>query len=229
MWAIARNPNPLPLELRITWLRTSGSIPAAAPSMSPSAPLAMLQNATMLLTILAMLPEPSSPVWMTFLPNDSKRERCSSKSARSPPTMIAMVAFSAPEVPPLTGASSIRIPFGASRSAMLRTMFGELVLRSMWTVPWRALSPIPPSPSATASTSRGIGSDVNTTSDSATASAMEPTPAPPTSSQRRTAAASRSWTRISCPLFLIMLRHIGPPMFPTPMNPTFMWRPPACP
>ena len=46
-----------------------------------------------------------------------------------------MVAFSAPEVPPLTGASSILTPFGSSRAAMLRTIVGELVLRSMWTVP----------------------------------------------------------------------------------------------
>ena len=135
--------------------------------------------------------------------------------------MIAMVAFSAPMTPPLTGASSILTPFGSSRAAMLRTMVGELVLRSMWTVPWRALSPIPPSPRATASTSLGIGREVNTTSDPATASAMEPTPLPPTSSQRRTAASSRSCTRISCPLFLMTLRHIGPPMLPTPMNPTF--------
>ena len=88
--------------------------------------------------------------------------------------------------------------------------------------------PDPPSPSATASTSRGIGREVNTTSDSPAASAMDPTPVPPASTQRWTAAASRSWTRISCPLFLMMLRHIGPPMFPTPMNPTFMWRPPSC-
>ena len=63
--------------------------------------------------------------------------------------------------------------------------------------------------------------EVNTTSGSPTASAMELTP---TSTQRWTAAASRSWTRISCPLFL---RHREPPMFPAPMNPTFIWRPPV--
>ena len=63
--------------------------------------------------------------------------------------------------------------------------------------------------------------EVNTTSDSPTASAMELTP---TSTQRWTAAASRSWTRISCPLFL---RHMEPPMFPAPMNPTFIWGPPV--
>ena len=45
--------------------------------------------------------------------------------------MIAMVAFAAPITPPLTGASSILMPFGSSRAAMLRTMVGELVLRSM--------------------------------------------------------------------------------------------------
>ena len=143
--------------------------------------------------------------------------------------MIAMVAFSAPEVPPLTGASSILTPFGSSRAAMLRTMVGELVLRSMWTVPWRALSPIPPSPSATASTSRGIGRDVNTTSDSATASAMEPTPVPPDLLAALDGPPCHGRGRGSpAPLFLMRLRHIGPPMFPTPMNPTFIWRPPAC-
>ena len=53
-----------------------------------------------------------------------------SNAASSPPTMIESVPASAPSTPPLTGASSIVMPFAARSAASLRTRVGEFVERS---------------------------------------------------------------------------------------------------
>src|SRR5437899_3471915 len=80
---------------------------------------------------------------------------------------------------------------------------------------------MPPSPRATASTSLGIGSEVITTSAPRVTSATDLAALAPSSVQVFTAAGFRSNTVTWWLLFLTMLRHIGPPMLPTPMNPTF--------
>src|SRR5580692_7428128 len=80
---------------------------------------------------------------------------------------------------------------------------------------------MPFGPRATSSTMRGIGKDVITTSQFFAKSATELTVEAPRSVQRLTAAGSRSNTTTSWLVFLMMLRHMGPPMLPTPMNPTF--------
>ena len=54
------------------------------------------------------------------------------------------------------------------------------------------------------------------------ASATDFAPVPPRSVQVLSAAGLRSNTVTWWFERLMMLRHIGPPMLPTPMNPTFM-------
>ena len=121
----------LPLELAITCTSFCGSRPAVTPSISPSAAAAALQKAIMLLTSLATVPVPSSPMWITLALNDCRTGRASSNTFLSPPTMMAMVAASAPTVPPLTGASSMAMPLAAMAAPILFTIDGALVLRSM--------------------------------------------------------------------------------------------------
>ena len=97
----------------------------------PSEAAAALQKAIMLLTSLATVPVPSSPMWITLALNDCSTGRASSNTFLSPPTMMAMVAASAPTVPPLTGASSMAMPLAAIAAPIFFTIDGALVDRSM--------------------------------------------------------------------------------------------------
>src|SRR3981081_2824780 len=83
------------------------------------------------------------------------------------------------------------------------------------------LARMPLSPKVTASTSLGIGSELITTSAPLVTSATDLAAVAPRSVQDFTAAAFRSNTVTWWLLRLTMLRHMGPPMLPTPMNPTF--------
>src|ERR1043165_6912053 len=80
---------------------------------------------------------------------------------------------------------------------------------------------MPLSPRDTASTSLGMGSEVMTTSAPLVTSAIDLAAVAPRSVQVFTAAALRSNTVTWWLLRLTILRHMGPPMLPTPMNPTF--------
>ena len=101
------------------------------PSIMPSLSAAMLQNDNMLFTSLATVPLPSPPMWITLALNDCSTGSASSNTFLSPPTMMAMVAASAPVVPPLTGASSMAMPLAAMAAPIFFTIDGALVLRSM--------------------------------------------------------------------------------------------------
>src|SRR4029450_10242596 len=83
------------------------------------------------------------------------------------------------------------------------------------------LARMPPSPSDTFSTSLGMGSDVMMMSAPFVASATDLAAVPPRSVQVFTAAGLRSNTVTWWLERLMMLRHMGPPMLPTPMHPTF--------
>src|SRR5258708_24602619 len=80
---------------------------------------------------------------------------------------------------------------------------------------------MPPSPRVTASTSLGIGNEVITTSEPLVTSVTDLAAVAQRSVQVFTAAGLRSNTVTWWLLRLTMLRHMGPPMLPTPMNPTF--------
>src|SRR5690242_8136030 len=75
---------------------------------------------------------------------------------------------------------------------------------------------------ATSSTFRGIGSEVNTTSQSAATCAADVPAVAPRSVHALIAAGLRSKTTTSWLVLRMMLRHMGPPMLPTPMKPTFI-------
>jgi hypothetical protein len=65
-----------PLLVRMTVASFSRSMPAAAPSIRPSAAAAMLQKAIMLLTSLAIEPAPTAPMWIGLAANERSRARC---------------------------------------------------------------------------------------------------------------------------------------------------------
>ena len=85
----------------------------------------------MLLHSLATVPVPSAPMWITLALNDCNTGSASSNAFLSPPTMMAMVAASAPTVPPLTGASSMAMPLAAIAAPIFFTIDGALVERSI--------------------------------------------------------------------------------------------------
>jgi len=66
--------------------------------------------------------------------------------------------------PPLTGASSISIPFSASRAAISRLARGAIELMSMRVLPGAPPSRTPPGPSTTSFTCGEFGSMVMTAS-----------------------------------------------------------------
>ena len=89
--------------------------------------------------------------------------RNSSASARGQATIIASVPFSAPDGPPLTGASTAVMPFFASPSATSLATRGPVVERSMKVFAF-VPSITPPLPSATALTMSGVGRLTSTVS-----------------------------------------------------------------
>ena len=194
------------------------------PIISASAAAAELQNASMLLISLATEPMPISPQCTTSPLNDFSSGSWASNVAVSPPTMMTMVPSLARAVPPETGASSMAMPFACMPSAQRRAVAGALVDRSIYVVPGLAFAAMPCGPSATSSTMRGSGNEVITTSHPAATSATDLPAVAPSSVHAFTASGLRSNTTTSWLVFLMMLRHMGPPMLPTPMNPTFMSR-----
>ena len=107
-------------------------------------------------------------------------------------------------------------------SATRLAVAGALVERSMNTDPGLALSAMPPLPSVTSSTIFGSGRDVIVTSQRDATSATDAPADAPRSVQAFIASWLRSKTMTSWFVFLMMLRHMGPPMLPTPMKPTFI-------
>src|SRR5580704_1864437 len=81
---------------------------------------------------------------------------------------------------------------------------------------------MPLGPSATSSTLRGIGNEVSTTSQVDAICATDVPAVAPRSVQALMAAGLRSNTTTSWLVLRMILRHMGPPMFPTPMKPTFI-------
>ncbi len=189
-----RNASELPEALQITSYSLCTSIPAAAPSSRASDAAAALQNASMLLHSFATDPMPTAPTWITSREKDFSSGRFASNSAASPPTMMTMVPSVARGTPPETGASSIFTPLAASPASTRRAVAGELVDRSITTVPGLACAAMPAAPSVTSSTCFGIGREVNTTSDAAATAAVEAPAAPPIAVQAATASGLRSNT-----------------------------------
>ena len=131
----------------------SGGTPALTPIVNASDRMTPTLSPTRLLTILQTAPEPRSPQYITLSPIRSKTALYFSYVDSSPPTITHKVPFSAPPVPPLTGASSTFTPLDSAASDIRWTVSGSVVLRSKKAVPRDAPLRMPPSPVATSSTS----------------------------------------------------------------------------
>src|SRR5215510_4665560 len=139
--------------------------------------------------------------------------------------MTPRFRFSAPSLPPLTGASSTCAPRSVKRRATSRMRLGRLVEVSMSTAS-RAMpssSSTPCGPIVTLATCSGPGREVRMTSVWRATSAGEAARAAPRPVNSATAASRTSWTVRAKPAAW-MLRAMPAPMLPSPMNPTRMAR-----
>src|SRR3990170_6048473 len=124
-----------------------------------------------------------------------------------------------PHLPADTGASSRSAPTSAQRSARATKAEGSCVPMSTTISPARAPARSPRGPSSTASTSAVSGTMTITTSDVAATSAGSPAARAPATTSSSTGPGERDWTTSGNPARR-MLRAIGRPMMPRPMNPT---------
>ena len=160
-----------PLEALITSSASAGSTPAFLSAASPSAVDQMWIASSALFTLLSAWPAPTGPQCTSFSPKASSTSRTRAKSAASPPTITVSVAASAPDVPPLTGASRKCTPRAASTVASRRDVAGSPEVQSTNTVFAAIASRSPSAAVTTCSTSRELGRQVITTSASCAASA----------------------------------------------------------
>ncbi|CAM5204780.1 hypothetical protein CDEN61S_02802 [Castellaniella denitrificans] len=138
--------------------------------------------------------------------------------------MKVSVPATAPPVPPDTGASIMRMPRCAAAAETLRADSGAMVLHSSTSVPRVMAVSRPSSPRYRPSTWRLAGSMVTIRSAPATASAAEAAAVAPDWTRAWTACGTRSKTRSVWPAFSRFCA-IGPPMWPSPMNPMVLLMP----
>src|SRR3990172_3730724 len=183
----------------------AASTPAARAGARASPTAWMVEPTTSWLQALATIPAPVPPMWMMRLPMAASTGRARSRAASEPPTMIESVASLAPPSPPDTGASSRSAPTSAQRSARATKAEGSCVPMSTTISPARAPARSPRGPSSTASTAaRSAGSRAARA---------------PATTSFFTGPSERYWTTSGNPAHR-MLRAIGRPMMPRPMNPT---------
>src|SRR5712692_4234875 len=211
----------LPDDFAITLVSTFGSTPKPSAILNASLTATMATPAIRLLQSLATSPAPTGPTWMMLAPIAASAGRASSRSAASPPTMIASVAFSAPPTPPETGASMKRTPRSLRRAATRWDTAGSIVDMSTQSRPLATPSSTPPAPRYAASTWLDDGSMVTTRSDCLAASAAEPHAVAPSLTAASTAAGTMSYAITPKPLAM-RFRTIGCPIVPVPTNPIFM-------
>src|SRR5687767_4909513 len=119
------------------------------------------------------------------------------------------------------------MPRFARPAATAAAVRGPMVDRST-TVFTRLPSITPPGPSATCSTICGVGRHRNSVSTWSATSLVEPSFEAPAAAAFAAAATLLSYTTTSCPA-LRRCPLIGPPMFPTPMKPSFCFAMPVSP
>ena len=154
---------------------------------------------------------------MIVLPQSRSTSRARAKSSALPPIMIVSVAFSAPTVAPVTGASTNATPLSARRFAVSRLSFGSPLVASIHSVPRRRCGS---SLSTISSTSRLVGSIVMITSAAAQSERSRASRLPNSRAWRSAFSRVRFQTITSCSL--VRCRAMGKPMAPSPINPIFM-------
>src|SRR6185503_2442421 len=120
-----------------------------------------------------------------------------------------------------TGASANAMPRAAASAAIRSVTSGSIVLISTTMLPFFARLMTPSCPPMTSATAAVVGSIVKITSLVAATSAAPAAISAPRPTSARTASPLTSWTSSVSPL-RTRLEAIGLPMFPSPMNPTFI-------
>src|SRR4051812_11912003 len=189
------------------------SAPPLAHSSNASATAPMVMPTIIWLASLASSPEPAGPTWVAR-PNTWNTGAARSKSAGSPPTMMASVPFSAPTVPPETGASSCATPRSASRAAWSRASRGWIDAMSMNSVP-RCIASAAPWRNSTSSITGPFSSMHTTISAPRTASAGLPCTCAPKAASGSALARLRFQACTACPA-AHRRRAMGKPMRPVP-------------
>src|SRR3990172_7958332 len=133
--------------------------------------------------------------------------------------MKTSAPFSAPQVPPVTGASRNLTPRSAQAAATRRASTGDTVLESTSTLPRRRSPTAPCSPHRICSSAGGSLTMVMSTSAAAAASRGEAAASAPCATNGPTRDAVRFHTVTAKPAFR-RLAAIGRPIKPNPMNPT---------
>ena len=154
-----------------------------------------------------------------LVPIALKRSPHASNVSTGPPAMIDSSPEAARTVPPLTGASSIAIPRAASCSPRRLAANGSIVLMHTTTCPGPAVRITPCSPAMTDSACAVVSTMTMVRSLAAATWSGEAATRAPRWRKASTFAATTSWTTRENPC-LTRLSAIGPPMLPSPMNPT---------
>ena len=140
-----------------------------------------------------------------------------SRSASSPPTMMARSPVFARGTPPETGASIIATPRAARSAAISRVLPGWPLVMSMTSVPLASTGAIS---AATSATCLLVGTMVTTQSAPLAASAGPAAALPPTSVTNFAAWPGRASQTVTSKPAFTRLAAIGQPMLPMPMKAT---------
>src|SRR5271155_1713324 len=164
-------------------------------------------------------PAPFGPNKKNFFPTASKTGITRVNVSCFPPIMKSNSPDSAPQVPPVTGASRKSIPRSAQAAPARRAKSGETVLESINMLPRRNPSITPFAPQKTSSTAGGSLTIVSSTSlAAATSRGLAPHFAP-----AAIKSSARLFVRFQTvrgnPAFS-QLRPMGLPINPSPINPT---------
>ncbi len=154
-------------------------------------------------------------------PKNSRMGRARAKVTSSPPHITVSVPASAPETPPLTGASMNAMPRSASRAAMRRELAGSPEVQSMRSVPADIPARRPSGPSSSPSTSREVGRQVMTTAASVAAAAGVGAAAAPVAVAKAVAVSAVRFQTASVELAATW-RAMGVPMAPSPRKAVFI-------
>src|SRR5690606_5074818 len=175
-------------------------------------------------TAFATCPAPLGPTCVIVRARTSRSGLTRSSASASPPTITDSVPFSAPSLPPETGASSMATPRAASSPARRRVAAGATVLMSTSTLPGSRPWTAPSSPTTTASRSGVSDTIVKTTSRPTAHSRGVAARAAPAAASGSSRSRVRLWTVTSCPAASRRLA-MGAPIVPRPTKPTRMLPP----
>mmetsp|Transcript_85545 Transcript_85545/g.228843 ORF Transcript_85545/g.228843 Transcript_85545/m.228843 type:complete len:255 (-) Transcript_85545:97-861(-) len=213
--------NDRPEDWLMTSHATAGSTPNRFASTSrPSAAATRCVLFMMLLMTFTAWADPNGPTWLTLPEKVWTSGSTLATSTSSPPNMLVTEPACAPRGPPLTGQSTMAIPFARKCSPTRRVTTGSPDVQSTTVAPKDSTSD---NCCATASTSCEVGKHVNITSHPCKSSSVCATCAPlsAAASSARLPVRFQTW---AFPPARNTAAHIclliGRPIAPIPMNAT---------